>query len=1828
MQNYIASLLADVAYLDNHPSAKLMMDGKVTKAGADERGWSESDRVFFNDHFIMTHQAYDVDGYGKGFTGSTIVSIQPIISNVETIMNSGVTSITYRGTFEPSDFVADFKMAINAGLALRESLTAVIGDINLGNLDEKSIDILINKINDFSNNDYSSLIERQRKGALDYFNKVVSENNNVKVNVYGHSLGGYLANYVSVMGDNYQNIINTVTFNAPGFDSNQMLVIDMVKDLDILKSSLNSDSQKIKIQEGIQKIIDMSEKAFNINSFDKLHSIYSTTGPELTTNDKLGMFHPELRIPLYTDDAGMIDNHYVRYLRESLCVYDSLNCLMTGDTLQNYEKITTILTGYVKDLGLDSTFKSINATLKHIATFLGISSNNGIDVLNFVNSLSISEIMSYHVNKTSEKTSSDALSGDGAAILYSLMNYVPFTITGTDKITHEMYNPESYTRDHIESRFDLFNKIMSLKSNQVNTSTIDQFKDYKIFFARDSATDFVYIDTYNNIMYTNDLSLYFNSGEVILKDTLKTIYFKNDKTLIVNTFNNVIYDYYKDDYIALNKGETELYLSNGNDTVMIDVAAGATIKEVTIKDGGVGDLFIFNGGTGDDFIQGTQYNDKIIGGSGNDALFSGDGDDTINGGLGDDMIFGENGDDILIGGNGNDMLMGGSGSNSLSGGDGDDTLNAFNTPTEYHDIRGDTLDGGTGKNTLIGTGYGDRYIYSGGIDTIYEKDKNFGVNYVDKLIFSFNIQSSQVYLYNVLNDLIITINGLDKIFVIDYYNNNYSYLDEIHFINPITGYPIIWDTNYILQNTINIKDGVTSGTVGDDVLLGDDNNNKINGGAGNDTINGGDGNDSINGDDGNDILNGDAGVDTIHGGSGSDTINGGIGADKLYGDEGDDNIIGGSLIVSEVDFIDGGAGNDTINQSQSFTGDIVWGGLGNDTIYGSAGGDSYHYSLGDGYDKIIENNNSTSYTDQLYLHNINPETVKIYRNAPNFNDLIIDINNGQGTITIINYYQNTATLNYLDKITFDNGTQWSSDEIKLQAKNYYGTDNIDTLTLNNGLPNIIHTGYGDDVITNDTADNTINAGNGDDKIYNNGKTALIHGDDGKDTIVLNYKTGSAGNGVVFGDAGDDTISFGSSSSLLTNYTIIGGLDNDKIYMSAGTETIKYSLGDGNDIIYISGSNSNTQRDKLVFENISLDMINNATLRLENRGKDVVFMFDNKNSITLSNYLSSTAYLNNLYSFEFEDGVLTNIQLKNMITQISKADSTNVYYDTVWDDVIRGGSGVDIITIVNSGTDEVFGNDGDDVITGNTANQTIHGGTGIDRINSGNGNDIIYGDDGDDFISSSTEDITGASQNDSMTGGLGNDTIYLFSGSSTLHYKLGDGNDTILLGSNKTNDIDRIIFGEGIDPDKVKLKLLNKKDVLFSFADGGSILINNYFSSRSNLDKIDFFNFSNGTEWTSADILARLSTIEGTNSQDVIYDTVWDDTINAYEGKDYIYSTSGADIINAGGGDDYISLQGTSGGFVDAGSGDDYLYVTSLNNTIKGGSGNDEYWIDGDKTTLIMTATNNGVDYIKTPNLYGILNIRIDANMKDIYLADIKSISNLGTFYWSANNGFKISLGSINGTKNINFIFNDGSTRDIADVANRLYGDENDNRLYAYGPSTIVREIYGNGGNDLLISSADTIYLDGGDGNDRLLSSSYYNITMQGGAGNDTFEVVFGAKINDTSGYDNVNLSLLKGASYNSINLTDIGTDFIVTNKADGMSIVFSKNIEELILSNSSKNPIAKLVGNEINQVIELMAQYESDELADMGASEDTEIVKNYNSIRAQITKDIGTLWAI
>jgi Ca2+-binding RTX toxin-like protein len=135
-------------------------------------------------------------------------------------------------------------------------------------------------------------------------------------------------------------------------------------------------------------------------------------------------------------------------------------------------------------------------------------------------------------------------------------------------------------------------------------------------------------------------------------------------------------------------------------------------------------------------------------------------------------------------------------------------------------------------------------------------------------------------------------------------------------------------------------DDTITGLGGDDLLEGLDGDDNINAGSGNDALWGGEGDDILNGVGGNDGLVGSAGEDEISGAGGNDFISGGEDDDTLSGGGGND-------------FISGGSGVDTITGTNG--NDIIAGGSGIDTVTGGAGADSFQFNFpNEGVDTVTD----------------------------------------------------------------------------------------------------------------------------------------------------------------------------------------------------------------------------------------------------------------------------------------------------------------------------------------------------------------------------------------------------------------------------------------------------------------------------------------------------------------------------------------------------------------------------------------------------------------------------------------------------------------------------------------------------------------------------------------------------------------------------------------------------------------------------------------------------------------------------------------------------------
>jgi Ca2+-binding RTX toxin-like protein len=263
----------------------------------------------------------------------------------------------------------------------------------------------------------------------------------------------------------------------------------------------------------------------------------------------------------------------------------------------------------------------------------------------------------------------------------------------------------------------------------------------------------------------------------------------------------------------------------------------------------------------------------------------------------------------FYGGSGNDTVLGGSEPDYLYGYGGNDSL--------VGGEGNDALYGHAGLDTLVG-GNGSDYYYSADGDVIVEE-----------------MDGGYDYLYSYAPNTVLPLN-VEAL---------YLQGDQ-----PING-------------TGNAQNNLLNGNDGDNRLLG------------------GGGTDYLYGNQGDDLLEGEGGSDTMYGGMGNDTLIGGGGADYLQGGQGDDTYInptgdiineytreGTDTVESNATFsletyvnlenltltgnaASEGTGNDVANKLTGNNSSNRLSGLGgNDTIKGGGGGDSL--IGGDGNDQL------------------------------------------------------------------------------------------------------------------------------------------------------------------------------------------------------------------------------------------------------------------------------------------------------------------------------------------------------------------------------------------------------------------------------------------------------------------------------------------------------------------------------------------------------------------------------------------------------------------------------------------------------------------------------------------------------------------------------------------------------------------------------------------------------------------------------------------------------------------------------------------------------------
>uniref|UniRef100_UPI00260C08C0 calcium-binding protein n=2 Tax=unclassified Novosphingobium TaxID=2644732 RepID=UPI00260C08C0 len=971
---------------------------------------------------------------------------------------------------------------------------------------------------------------------------------------------------------------------------------------------------------------------------------------------------------------------------------------------------------------------------------------------------------------------------------------------------------------------------------------------------------------------------------------------------------------------------------------------------------------------------GSEFDDRLAGGTGAQTIFGGIGDDTPEGGAGADLLQGGDGTDIasyagsrnamvvsldatqqsgdaigdvyasieglegsafddvliggvsadiLIGGAGNDTLFGGAGADTLEGGSGFDAVD-YSASFQAVDVRLD------GTRSFGGDAQGD---------VITNVEHVTGSAFADTLLGNADVNLLEG---GAGDDTLTGGGGADTL-------DGGSGLDTASYAGSAAGISVALDGTIgqggdadgdVLQGIENLR-----GSAFNDRLTGNEDSNVLTGGAGDDTLVGGLGADTLVGGegvdtadyslaqgsvtvrlDGNastgddaegdvlrgvervvgslfaDVLIGSTADDVLEGGAGDDTLRGAAGADTLLGGAGRDTAdysdSAGAVQVNLATGVGlgGNAGNDSYSSIENVLGsdqsDVLTGGAGANLLDGGFGNDTL--SGGDGADTL----------------------------------------QGGGGSDIADYSASAAGV-----------------QISLLAGTAAGGDAQGDVL--DGVEGIVGSAFAD-ILTGDTGNNSLSGGVGDDTLTGGAGADVLDGGDGIDTA--DYSTSSSGitatldgNPGQSGDAQGDSLrgierlvgsSFadrlGGSDSA---DTLIGGLGDDTLQGMGGADVL--DGGDGFDVVDYSSSD----------EGIVAGLDGRA-----NTGGDAVGdVFTSIEGITGSDFadaLYGSAIADALRSGGGDDTVYGSLGADTLVGGAGFDTADYGASDSAVDVNIQTGTGSGGHAEGDqlAGIERILGSIYDDTLTGGSAGDALSGGAGDDTLQGGGGADTLDGGAGTDTVTyalssagiqltldgssgqggdaegdrvSNVERVIGSLYDDTiigagaaevLEGGAGNDRLAGMAGNDTLSG--GTGDDTLEGGAGE----DRMLGGEGDDA--------------FNGGAGADTLIGgtgfdtaSYETSAVGVTVALDGSLGVGGD-AQGDNLSGIERLVGSAFDDRLTGSLNADTLDGGAGNDTLESGAGSDLLTGGSGDDV--LIGASGAdTLDGGAGFDTVdYTTS------------------------------------------------------------------------------------------------------------------------------------------------------------------------------------------------------------------------------------------------------------------------------------------------------------
>lgn len=1126
-------------------------------------------------------------------------------------------------------------------------------------------------------------------------------------------------------------------------------------------------------------------------------------------------------------------------------------------------------------------------------------------------------------------------------------------------------------------------------------------------------------------------------------------------------------------------------------------------------------------------LEGSVFNDYLIGTDANNSISGGAGDDTLEGLLGNDTLDGGTGTNTasyahatydtpnlrgvaaylqseasntgdasgdhyiniqnLVGSSFNDILYGTDTiSNVLIGGDGDDTIYGGPAMTIVAGATGDTIYGGLGNDAINSNGAGSVSILGeegNDIITLTSADTTldyiYGGTGIDTFVWDNNNTAGSSRIDVNLNAGTVNYNGGGPV------SGTYTYLSSIENISVAPQ-----DYLYIYPDANdNIIYGGTSGNVDyvDYRYANAGVHVHLSNGSSPGTATGGSGNDTLYyidyiyaGSAYDDVLVGNSSSNWIRGGSGgNDYIDGGAGTDTWYIDW-NGGAVTASLLTADQNedmgiVMTGDAYGETVvnieNIYSYYSNSVALG----STLYGN---ENNNYLQGNAYIEGFKGSDT--------IYGFSATAIASYKNAGN------SYLKGQG-ITTADGLGVSASLTRSN--TFNNGDAYG-DTYTGTIRNLYGSLFSDWLE-GDGNNNTITGSEGNDVLAGRFGADYHDGGNGIDWVsYADATSALVAslqtpqqnldasitltGDATGDTFTdVENIIGTAFNDKLYGNAGDNIL--------------IGGAGNDTIDGLGGNNTISYNAV----LAGLDGTNQLATAVAAITTSVTVKL-SEGTATGTDIGNDTLY-----NINRVIGGLGNDTIIGSGAAETFDGG--------GGVDSIDGGGGS----DTLSFDSTTSGSGTGIDFTLGAsglitGIENILGSQYNDTITGSAADNTIEGGLGNDSLIGGGGADTASYANATGAVSVNLTDHT-------ATGAEGNDTLTGFA------HIIGSAYADLLIGDTGNNSL----AGGGGD------------DTLIG-GNGG----NDSYSGGAGIDTVDFRTYSTAVSVDLTSPTAPFSGIEillGGSGDDSLTGNTGDNTISGGSGNDtlhggggsgidtvsFAYSSAAVQVILGSGlgtgtatGDgidsitSFLNIIGSNQG--------DTLTGNAMSNMIVGGAGNDTLdGLGGIDTVSYASALNPVTVDLSHFTASGGIDVGTDtlSNFEYVigsaYSDSIMGDGNANSLDGGAGNDTLTGLAGADtlvggsGSDTASYVDSNAavyinlSTASISGghaAGDVLSGIEN-----LTGSNNNNDTLYGSSGDNVLTGGTGNDYLQGYDGNDTLHPSAG-NDTVYGGNHDDTIVI--------------------------------------------------------------------------------------------------------------------------